>query len=98
MLPQTQPQLSPCSSGADITVDFTVNVLAGGEGNLKLSTSLSKSSGQSTYWTLESTDYTMGSQYNPPSNQHNSTGLRVPLRCLCAEQFPAVQAPPDQLT
>lgn len=61
----TTTTISPVLPGADITVDFTVNIIAGGEGNLKLSTSLSKSSGQSTYWTLESTDYTMGSQYNP---------------------------------
>jgi hypothetical protein len=61
----TTTTISPVLPGADITVDFTVNILAGGEGNLKLSTSLSKTSGQSTYWTLESDDYTMGSQYNP---------------------------------
>jgi hypothetical protein len=61
----TTTTISPVLPGADIQVTFTVNVLAGGEGSLTLSTSLSKSSGQSTYWTLVSTDYTMGSQYNP---------------------------------
>jgi len=61
----TNTTLSPVLPGADIRVDFTVNVIASGEGNLALSTSLGKSSGQSTYWTLLSSDYSMGSQYNP---------------------------------
>jgi hypothetical protein len=55
---------SPVLPGADITVTFTVNVIAG-EGNLQLGTSLSKSAGQSQYWTLDSADYTMGDKYNP---------------------------------
>ena len=61
----TTTTLSPVLPGADISVTFTVNVIAAGEGNLQLSTSLQKTAGQSQYWTLASTDYKMGDKYNP---------------------------------
>ncbi len=61
----TTTTLSPVLPGADITVTFTVNVIAAGEGNLQLGTSLSKTTGESQYWTLVSTDYSMGDKYNP---------------------------------
>ena len=60
----TTTTLSPVIPGADIKVTFTVDVVAG-EGNLRLTTGLSKSSGQSQYWQLVSDDYTMGDSYNP---------------------------------
>jgi hypothetical protein len=56
--------LSPVIPGADIKVTFTVDLVAG-EGNLRLTTGLAKSSGQSQYWQLVSDDYTMGDSYNP---------------------------------
>jgi hypothetical protein len=60
----TTTTLSPVIPGADIKVTFTVDLVAG-EGNLRLSTGLAKSSGQSQYWQLVSDDYTMGDSYNP---------------------------------
>ena len=60
----TTTTLSPVIPGADIKVTFTVDLVAG-EGNLRLTTGLAKSSGQSQYWQLASEDYPMGDSYNP---------------------------------
>jgi hypothetical protein len=55
---------SPVLPGADIKVTFTVEVVAG-EGELTLTSGLSKSSSQSQYWSLVTDDYPMGPNYNP---------------------------------
>jgi hypothetical protein len=52
--------------GADIKITFTVNVFTNGDGNLKLITGLSKSNAGK-YWELVSSDFDLGSSYNPNS-------------------------------
>jgi len=52
--------------GADVKVTFTVNVFTTGPGNLKLTSGLAKSG--SVYWSEDSSsDYNLGSSYNPNS-------------------------------
>jgi len=55
---------SPVLPGATIEVTFTVNVFTPGSGDLKLATSLIKSSPNG-YWELISQDYSLGGNYNP---------------------------------
>ncbi len=55
---------SPVLPGAGVRVVFTVNVIASGEGNLKLTTGLSKPA-SGTYWVYEGTDYDLGSSFSP---------------------------------
>jgi hypothetical protein len=52
--------------GADIKITFTVNVFTNGDGNLKLITGLSKSNAGK-YWELVTSDFDLGSSYNPNS-------------------------------
>jgi hypothetical protein len=55
---------NPVIPGADVKVTFTVNVFTTGPDNLKLASGLSKSG--SVYWSLDtSSDYDLGSSYNP---------------------------------
>ncbi|MCW3996335.1 MAG: hypothetical protein NWE98_09360 [Candidatus Bathyarchaeota archaeon] len=62
--------VSPVLPGAELQVTFTVNVITSGPGNLKLQTGLAKSSiHTNSYWELTSTDYDLGSKYNPNSAQ-----------------------------
>jgi hypothetical protein len=59
---------SPVLPGADIKVTFTIDVFASGSGNLKLTTSLTKSASHPNgYWELLTDDYDLGSDYNPAS-------------------------------
>jgi hypothetical protein len=61
--------LSPTIPGAEIKITFTVNVFAGGSGNLQLKSGLQKSNTYTNgYWVLVSEDYDPGSDYNPNSN------------------------------
>ena len=50
--------------GADIKITFTVNVMASGEGNLKLTSGLLKPS-SGPYWELVSEDYDLGKDFTP---------------------------------
>jgi hypothetical protein len=63
----TTTTLSPVIPGTAIKVTFTVDVIVAGTGNLQLTTGLSKTGTNAQYWTLGSTDYNMGSSYNPNS-------------------------------
>ncbi len=54
--------------GEVIKVVFTVNVFTAGSGDLKLSTSL-QNPPQGQYWQLNSQGYTLGSSFNPDSQQ-----------------------------
>ncbi len=55
---------SPVLPGAEIRITFTVNVIASGEGNLRLTTGLSKP-GSGTYWVYSDDSYDLGSTYSP---------------------------------
>ena len=60
--------LEPISPGEQIKVTFTINVFTAGSGNLKLSTSL-QNPPQGQYWQLISQGYSLGSDFNPNSQQ-----------------------------
>ena len=55
---------SPVLPGAEVKITFTVNVVASGEGNLKLTSGLSKPS-SGTYWVYEGEEYDLGSTFSP---------------------------------
>jgi len=57
---------SPVLPGADISITFTVNVIASGEGDLTLRSGLSKPS-SGTYWTYNDDSYDLGSSFKPNS-------------------------------
>jgi hypothetical protein len=52
--------------GADISITFTVDVLASGEGNLRLTSGLAKPS-SGAYWEFSSGDYDLGPNFSPNS-------------------------------
>ncbi|MBT0159268.1 hypothetical protein G4O51_04710 [Candidatus Bathyarchaeota archaeon A05DMB-2] len=56
--------LSPVVSGAELVITFTVNVVVGGSGNLKLSSYMQKPS-SGTYWELIPGDYDLGAGFTP---------------------------------
>jgi hypothetical protein len=56
--------LSPVVSGEALTITFTVDIVVGGSGNLKLSSYMQKPS-SGTYWELVPGDYDLGSGYTP---------------------------------
>jgi uncharacterized protein involved in high-affinity Fe2+ transport len=61
---------SPVLPGAGISITFTVNVIASGEGDLTLRSGLSKPS-SGTYWEYSDTEYDLGSSFKPNSAQTN---------------------------
>jgi len=64
--------LSPVVSGEDLIVTFTVNVIVGGSGNLKLSSYMQKPS-SGIYWELIPGDYDLGSGYTPGTSSMEFT-------------------------
>ncbi len=64
---QTQT-LSSVLPGASISITFTVNVIASGEGDLTLRSGLTKPS-SGTYWQYSDTGYDLGSAFQPNSAQ-----------------------------
>jgi hypothetical protein len=59
---------APIAPSEEVKVTFTVNVFTAGSGDLKLSTSL-QNPPQGQYWTLSSQGYSLGSDFNPDSQQ-----------------------------
>ena len=55
---------SPVLPGAGISITFTVNVIASGEGDLSLRSGLSKPS-SGTYWVYSDVNYDLGSAFKP---------------------------------
>jgi hypothetical protein len=63
----TNQTLSAVIPGEAITITFTVNIVAGGDGNLKLTSGLNKPS-SGAYWEISSdSDYDLGSAFTPNS-------------------------------
>lgn len=60
--------LSPVLPGASVSITFTVNVIASGEGDLTLKSGLTKPS-TGTYWDYNSQDYDLGSSFQPNAAQ-----------------------------
>jgi hypothetical protein len=59
---------SPVLPGAGVSITFTVNVIASGEGDLALRSGLSKPS-SGTYWEYSDTNYDLGSSFKPNTAQ-----------------------------
>jgi hypothetical protein len=64
---QTQT-LSSVLPGASVSITFTVNVIASGEGDLTLRSGLLKPT-SGTYWTYNDPDYDLGSSFQPNAAQ-----------------------------
>jgi hypothetical protein len=63
----TNQTLAAVIPGESITITFTVNIVAGGDGNLKLASGLSKPA-SGVYWEISSdSDYDLGSDFTPNS-------------------------------
>jgi hypothetical protein len=63
----TNQTLAAVIPGESITITFTVNIVAGGDGNLKLTSGLNKPS-SGVYWEISSdSDYDLGSDFTPNS-------------------------------
>jgi hypothetical protein len=59
---------SPVLPGAGVSITFTVNVIASGEGDLTLRSGLSKPT-SGTYWEYNGPDYDLGTSFKPNSAQ-----------------------------
>ncbi len=59
---------SPVLPGAEVSITFTVNVIASGEGDLTLRSGLSKPA-SGTYWEYSDSNYDLGSSFKPNSAQ-----------------------------
>jgi hypothetical protein len=60
--------LSPVLPGASVSITFTVNVIASGEGDLTLRSGLTKPT-SGTYWNYNDPDYDLGSSFQPNAAQ-----------------------------
>ena len=72
-------------AGTELTVAFTVNIFAGGSGNLKLSTSMQHSSLHSTYWEQVSLNYSLS---NPNSATADFNWVKGTLEMICYGKIP----------
>ena len=75
-------------AGTELTVTFTVNIFAGGAGNLRLSTSMQHSSLHTTYWDLLSLNYSLGS-WNPNSATVDFSWVKGTFEMVCYGRIPA---------
>ena len=75
--------MSPVISGAEISVTFTVHVVAEGTGNLQLTTNLQRSETHAQVWELVSNDYSLGSSFSPDAltTQFNWVKGTFVMRC-----------------
>jgi hypothetical protein len=74
--------LSPVVSGESLTVTFTVNIIVGGSGNLKLATYMQKPS-TGTYWELIPGDYDLGAGYTPNSASMSFSWVQGTFEMIC---------------
>jgi len=78
--------LSPVISGQELTVTFTVNIVTGGSGNLKLSTYMQKPS-SGTYWEqLNPDDYDLGAGYTPNQATMSFSWEKGTIEMICYGQ------------
>jgi len=84
-------------AGTELTVEFTIDIFAGGSGSLSLSTSMQHSSLHTTYWELDSLDYSLS---NPNSATANFEWVKGTVDVICYGKIPtsAVKSTPVQFT
>jgi len=78
---------APILAGTELTVRFTVDIFAGGAGNLRLSTSMQHSSLRTTYWELLSLNYSLGS-WNPNSAAFDFNWVAGTFEMVCYGRIP----------
>jgi len=78
---------APILAGTELTVRFTVNIFAGGAGNLRLSTSMQHSSLRTTYWELLTLNYSLGS-WNPNSAAFDFNWVAGTFEMVCYGRIP----------
>jgi hypothetical protein len=88
---------SPVLPGADVSITFTVNVIASGEGDLSLRSGLSKpSSGQ--YWTYTDENYDLGSTFKPNAAQTTFNWVKGEFEITLHGKVPATTTASKSIT
>jgi len=84
-------------AGTELTVEFTIDIFAGGSGSLRLSTSMQHSSLHTTYWELDSLNYSLS---NPNSVTADFDWVKGTVEVVCYGKIPtsAVKSLPVQFT
>jgi hypothetical protein len=84
-------------AGAELTVTFTIDILVGGSGNLRLSTSMQHSSTHTTYWYCDSVNYSLS---NPNSATADFNWVKGTVEVVCYGKIPtsAVKSAPVRFT
>jgi uncharacterized protein YceK len=83
----TNTTYAPILAGTDLTVTFTVNVFTSGSGNLRLSTSMQKSSLHAVFWELVTLNYSLG-DWNPNSAAIDFPWAKGTLTMVCYGKVP----------
>jgi len=84
----------PIVGGTEVTVTFTVNVFTTGSGNLKLATNMQHSKIKlDRYWELVSTDYALGSDFNPNSASTEFNWVKGTFTMICYGKTNVVTKP-----
>jgi hypothetical protein len=80
----TNTTFSPIIGGTEVTVTFTVNVFTTGSGNLRLATNMQHSKIKlDRYWELNSTDYALGSTFNPNAASTEFNWVKGTFTMIC---------------
>ena len=87
-------QYAPLLGGVNIVVTFTVDVFTTGSGNLKLITALQHSTVETDrYWGLVSSDYNLGSSFNPNSATADFNWVKGTFTMKCYGKTSIVTTP-----
>ena len=77
-------------AGAEITVEFTIDIFAGGSGSLSLTTSMQHSSFHTTFWEVGSLNYSLS---NPNSNTATFDWTKGTVEMTCYGKIPTSAVP-----
>ncbi len=84
-------------AGMDVTVEFTIDIFAGGSGSLSLTTNMQHSSLHTTFWEVDSLNYSLS---NPNSNTATFDWVKGTVEMTCYGKIPtsAVKTVPVKYT
>jgi uncharacterized protein involved in high-affinity Fe2+ transport len=88
---------SPVLPGADVSITFTVNVIASGEGVLSLHSGLTKPS-SGTYWTYTDENYDLGTTFQPNAAQTTFNWVKGQFEITLNGKVPASTAASKSIT
>jgi hypothetical protein len=87
-------EYAPILGGANLTVTFTIDVIAGGSGNLRLITGMQHSTIESDrFWELVTKDYDLGEDFNPNSASTEFTWTMGNFTMRCYGKTPLISKP-----